>query len=180
MFLDRDGVITEDPPHYAHRVDQVKIISGSGDAIRLLNEAGYLVIVVSNQSGIARGYYQKRDFDLFNDEMKRQLSLDNAHIDAIYYCPHHPEGAIEKYRKACTCRKPNPGMLIRAAERFHIDMSSSFLVGDKWTDILAGNAVHCRSILVLTGHGSEEERNNRGPAVHIAADLSDAVKNFII
>lgn len=158
----------------------MQIIPRSGDAIRMLNEAGYLVIVVSNQSGIARGYYQKHDFDLFNNEMKRQLSLNNAHIDAIHYCPHHPEGAIEKYRKVCTCRKPNPGMLISAADRYQIDLSSSFLVGDKWTDILAGNAVHCRSILVLTGHGAEEERTKQGPTVHIAEDLFDAVKKFII
>jgi D-glycero-D-manno-heptose 1,7-bisphosphate phosphatase len=180
VFLDRDGVITEDPPHYAHRVDQVRVISGSGDAIRMLNEAGYLVIVVSNQSGIARGFYKKHDFDLFNKEMKRQLSIDNAHIDAIYHCPHHPEAAVEKYRKACTCRKPKPGMLIRAAKRFNIDMSSSFLVGDKWTDICAGNAVRCRSILVRTGHGAQEASDVRGLAVFIAKDLSEAVKNFII
>lgn len=158
----------------------MKIIPGSGDAIRLLNESGYLVIVVSNQSGVARGYYHESDCALFNDEMERQLFLDHAHIDAIYYCPHHPEGVIEKFRKVCTCRKPNPGMLTRAAERFQIDLSSSFLVGDKWTDILAGNAVHCRSILVLTGHGVEEARNTRGPAVNIAEDLYNAVKNFII
>jgi D-glycero-D-manno-heptose 1,7-bisphosphate phosphatase len=180
VFVDRDGVITEDPPHYAHRIDQVRIIPGSGEAIRLLNEGGYLVIVVSNQSGIARGYYQERDVALFNEEMERQLSLEGAHIDAIYYCPHHPDGSIEKFREVCPCRKPQPGMLIQAAKQHQINLKASFLIGDKFSDILAGNAVNCRTIFVLTGHGKEEMHHLNGSAVPVAENLLDAVKKYAI
>jgi D-glycero-D-manno-heptose 1,7-bisphosphate phosphatase len=180
VFLDRDGVITEDPPHYAHRVDQVQIISGSGKAIRLLNDRGYLVIVVSNQSGIARGYYQEHDIELFNEEMKRQLSLEKAHIDALYYCPHHPEGTVENYRRVCSCRKPQPGMLIQAAEQQGINLHDSFLIGDKFSDIIAGNAVNCKTVLVLTGHGKEEMHYLNGSTVPVAENLLSAVKKYII
>jgi len=180
VFLDRDGVITEDPPHYAHRVDQVRIISGSGEAIRLLNERGYLVIVVSNQSGVAKGYYQERDVGLFNNEMKRQLSLEGAHINALYYCPHHSEGIVKEYCKSCTCRKPQPGMLIRAAEEHQINLKESFMVGDKFSDIVAGNSVNCRTIFVLTGHGMDEVSHLKGSMVPVAVNLLNAVKEYII
>ncbi|MHB8164938.1 MAG: D-glycero-beta-D-manno-heptose 1,7-bisphosphate 7-phosphatase [Methanoregula sp.] len=180
VFLDRDGVITQDPPHYAHRIDQVQIIPGSGEAIRLLNEAGFLIIVVSNQSGVARGYYDEKDVTIFNEEMKRQLSRDNAYVDAIYYCPHHPEAVVAEYRQSCSCRKPNPGMLLKAAEQYNIDLSRSFLVGDKISDILAGTEVKCQSILVLTGHGMEESGHQKNITVCTANNLLDAVKRFII
>ena len=98
VFLDRDGVITQEPPHYTHKLSQLKLISRSADAIRLLNENGFVVIVASNQSGIARGYYREEDMILFNQVMKEKLAKEGAHIDAIYHCPHHPEVKIERYR----------------------------------------------------------------------------------
>ena len=96
VFLDRDGVITKEPPHYAHSIDQLKLIPKSTEAIRLLNESGFKVIVVSNQSGVARGYYQEKDIQIYNNEMKRQLEEKGAYIDAIYYCPHYPTATIKK------------------------------------------------------------------------------------
>jgi len=180
VFLDRDGVITEDPPHYAHRVDQVKIIPGSGEAIRLLNQHDYKVIVVSNQSGVAKGYYQEDDVWKFNAEMKRQLSLEGAHIDAIYYCPHHPDATVNQFRESCTCRKPQPGMLIRAAKEHRINLDASFMIGDKFSDILAGKSAHCKSIFVLTGHGKEEFIHLKDSNVPVAINLLDAVKKYII
>ena len=171
-FLDRDGVITEDPPHYAHRVDQVQIIPRSSEAISLLNEGGYLVIVMSNQSGIARGYYQERDVANFNEEMKRQLSLVGVHIDAMYYCPHDPDGIIEKFREVCSCRKPQASMLIQAAEQHQINLSASFLIGDKFSDIILGNAVNCRKILVRTGHGNDEMHYLNGSKVPVAVNFT--------
>jgi D-glycero-D-manno-heptose 1,7-bisphosphate phosphatase len=180
VFLDRDGVITEDPPHYAHRVDQVRIIPGSCEAIRLLNMSGFQVIVVSNQSGVAKGYYKEHDIGLFNEEMKRQLSLEGAYLDAEYYCPHHPDGVVKEYCTACTCRKPQPGMLIRAAKQHRIDLNTSFMVGDKFSDIVAGKSVNCRTIFVLTGHGKDEVSFLEGSTVPVAVNLLNAVKEYII
>lgn len=156
VFLDRDGVITQDPPHFAHRIDQLEIIPNSAEAIRLLNENGFKVVVVSNQSGVARGYYQEWDIGIFNHAMEEELKKEGAFIDAIYYCPHHPEGKIERYRIDCDCRKPKPGMLKQAENDLNLDLKRSFMVGDKVTDIEAGYSVGCKTILVLTGHGKDE------------------------
>jgi len=180
VFLDRDGVITQDPPHYAHRLDQLALIEGSGSAIKILNEENFKVIIISNQSGVAKGFYKENDIEIFNQAMSEQLKKVNAHIDAIYYCPHHPEAKVQKYRIDCNCRKPRPGMLIKAEETFNIDFKSSFLVGDKWSDIEAGRSVGCKTILVKTGHGLLEYENKKCPVDYVAADLLDAVQNFIL
>lgn len=180
VFLDRDGVITEDPPHYAHRVDQLALIPGSAEAIRLLNNHGYLVIVITNQSGVGRGMYREEDVAIFNNEMKARLHLEDARVDAIYYCPHHPDAAILQYRKDCTCRKPNPGMLLSARDDMGIILDGSFLVGDKWSDIEAGNRVGCKTILVMTGHGQAEYTTGAGNPYGVAQNLLSAVKTYII
>jgi len=181
VFLDRDGVINKDPPHYAHRLDQLSLIDGSGPAIRMLNDRGFVVIVITNQSGIAKGYYTEEDMHIFNNAM-REILIEQygASIDAVYFCPHHPKAKVEKYRADCSCRKPLPGMLIAGGDRFGIDFRSSFLVGDKWSDIEAGRAVGCRTILVQTGHGAGEYQRENQPLDFLAADLSDAVQNFIL
>ena len=170
VFLDRDGVITQEPPHYAHRVDQLEFIPRAQEAIRLLNQNGYLVIVVSNQSGIARRYYPEEDTIKFNRVMEKKLSEFGAHIDAMYYCPHHPNAN-------CECRKPNPGMLIEAAKKFHIDFKRSFMIGDKLSDIDAGKRVGCKTILVLTGHGKDEPKTDK--IDYTTHDLYSAVKYIL-
>jgi D,D-heptose 1,7-bisphosphate phosphatase len=180
VFLDRDGVITEDPPHYAHRLDQLSIIPGSAQAIQLLNANNFLVIVISNQSGVARGYYSEDNVKIFNDAMESLLAKEGAHIDAIYYCPHHPDAIIERYKINCDCRKPKPGMLIKGGKNYDIDFKSSFIVGDKWSDVEAGRSVGCKTIIVETGHGHQEYENNKCTVDFIAADLLDAVQNFIL
>lgn len=180
VFLDRDGVITQDPPHYAHRIDQFALIEGSGAAIKKLNNENFKVIVITNQSGVARGYYEEIDVKLFNDEMIRQLIPFNAHIDAIYYCPHHPEAEVRKYRIDCDCRKPKPGMLIMGQIKYNIDFSCSFLVGDKWSDIEAGRSAGCKTILVKTGHGTRELEMKKCPVDYVAIDLLDAVQSYIL
>jgi len=156
VFLDRDGVITKEPPYYAHRIDQLELISKSAEAIRLLNESGFKVIVVSNQSGVASGYYQEKDIEIYNRAMKKKLEEENAYIDAIYYCPHYSEATIEKYKIDCECRKPKPGMLKRAERDLNLDLKCSFLIGDKMSDIEAGYRAGCKTILVLTGQGNDE------------------------
>ena len=168
VFLDRDGVITQEPPNYAHRIDQLKLIPKSAEAIRILNKNGFKVVVVSNQSGLARGYYQEKDVEIYNGAMKKELKKRGAYVDAIYYCPHHSEAKIEAYRIDCDCRKPKPGMLKRAEKDLNLDLKQSFLVGDKTSDIEAGYRADCKTILVLTGHGSDELKKNTN--MNIKAD----------
>jgi D-glycero-D-manno-heptose 1,7-bisphosphate phosphatase len=144
-FLDRDGVLNVDH-HYAHRPEQLEWISGAPEAVRLLNEAGYWVIVVSNQSGVARGYFDEPAVKLFHAHMQVQLKAHRARIDAFYYCPHHPEGVVPQYALRCDCRKPLPGMLEQAARERPIDRARSFMIGDKDDDVAAAVAFGIRGI----------------------------------
>jgi D-glycero-D-manno-heptose 1,7-bisphosphate phosphatase len=180
VFLDRDGVINRDPPHYAHRIDQLMLIEGSGMAIKQLNNNGFTVIVITNQSGIAKGYYAEEDMKVFNEAMIKLLHEQDANIDAIYHCPHHPDAQVEKYRMQCDCRKPKPGMILEAGKAFNIDFSSSFLVGDKWSDIEAGRTAGCSTILVMTGHGRNEYAEKRDPVDYVADNLLEAVTHYIL
>lgn len=146
----------------------------------MLNENRFKVIIITNQSGVAKGLYKETDVTIFNDAMIEMLEKFEVFIDAIYYCPHHPEAEVQKYRVNCDCRKPKPGMLIAGGKKFNIDFKSSFLVGDKWSDIEAGRSVGCKTILVKTGHGLQEFENKKYAVDYIAADLLDAVQNFIL
>jgi D-glycero-D-manno-heptose 1,7-bisphosphate phosphatase len=144
-FLDRDGVLNVDLG-YAHRPDQLDWIPGAQEAVRLLNEAEYYVFVISNQSGIARGYFDEDSVKSFHAHMQTGLLAHGAHIDAFYYCPHHPEGTIKSLAVQCRCRKPGPGMLERAAAEWPIDKKASFLIGDKDEDVAAATAFDIRGI----------------------------------
>lgn len=162
VFLDRDGVITQDPPHYAHKPEQLKLVPGAAEAMRSLNEKGLAVVVITNQSGVARGYYTEEDVAIYNKALEEELLKGNARVDAMYYCPHHPDFGDSKYKINCDCRKPNPGLLLLAAKELDIDLERSFVVGDKLSDIMAGKSVGCAAILVLTGHGKEELDKSKG------------------
>lgn len=175
VFIDRDGTINEEK-EYLYRTDEFVFIPGAPRAIRMLNEAGFLVIVVTNQSGVARGYYTEEDVHLLHSHVASQLELLGARVDAWCYCPHHPSGR-GSYALPCNCRKPLPGMLIEAAGRFAIDLESSIMIGDKLVDLEAGVAAGCRSILVRTGYGSEEEHNCRN-GIEIYANLLAAVESL--
>ena len=144
-FLDRDGVLNIDHG-YVYRLDALDVIPGAGEAVRLLNDAGYLVIVVTNQSGVARGFYGEDDVARFNDELSRRRALHGARSDAFYHCPHHPEGAVARFAISCDCRKPGPGMLAQAARDFEIDLGGSFLIGDRDGDSEAAAAFGIRGI----------------------------------
>jgi len=142
-FLDRDGVLNVDHG-YAHRPEQLEWIEGAAEAVRLLNEAGYYVLVITNQSGIARGYYDETAVQSFHAHMQDDLAAHGAHIDAFYYCPHHPEGIIKQFAVHCRCRKPGPGMLEQAAREWPIDTGASFLIGDRDDDLAAATAFKIR------------------------------------
>jgi D-glycero-D-manno-heptose 1,7-bisphosphate phosphatase len=168
VFIDRDGTINEEK-EYLYRTEDFVFIPGAPQAIRLLNDAGFLVIVVTNQSGVARGYYTEEDVHLLHRYVATQLEQEGARVDGWYYCPHHPSGR-GSYALPCRCRKPLPGMLLEAAGRFGIDLESSVMIGDKLVDVEAGRAAGCRPVLVRTGYGSEEEHRCHG-AVDVFDDL---------
>ena len=148
IFLDRDGVIVHDKG-YMHKTKDVSLIEGSAEAIKLFNEAGYVVVIVSNQAGIARGLFKEKDVDVFNKELLKQLKALGAHIDKVYYCPHHPtDGVVKEYSIICECRKPSPGMLTTAAKEHGIDMANSWMVGDRQSDIDAGKKAGCNTIFI--------------------------------
>jgi D-glycero-D-manno-heptose 1,7-bisphosphate phosphatase len=177
VFLDRDGTINVEKG-YLHRIEDFAFIPGAPQAIKMFKDAGFLVIVITNQSGIARGYYSVRAVSCLHEHVDKELARFGASIDAYYVCPHHPHGAVEEYAKTCDCRKPLPGMLLKAAERFSINMDCSYMIGDKAADVEAGLQAGCRPVLVLTGYGDKE--STLVPAgVPYYADLLDAAKAIV-
>ncbi len=155
VFLDRDGTINMEKD-YLYKIEELELIPGTKEAIRLLNQAGFLVIVVTNQSGIARGFYCEDDLKQLHQYLDGLLLSAGARVAGWYYCPHHTAGK-SPYNIICECRKPLPGMLLQAAREHSIDLSASWMVGDKLADIEAGLAAGCQPILVRTGYGSQEE-----------------------
>jgi len=144
-FLDRDGVLNVDHG-YTFKPGDLELMPTAAAAVRLLNEAGYLAIVVTNQAGVARGYYSEAAVKRFNAHMREVLQAQGARIDAFYYCPHHPEGTIKELAIRCNCRKPAPGMLQQAARDWPIDCGRSFLIGDKDDDVAAAKAFGIRGV----------------------------------
>jgi D-glycero-D-manno-heptose 1,7-bisphosphate phosphatase len=177
VFLDRDGTINEER-NYLHRVEDFTFIPGVPKAIRRLNQAGFLVVVVTNQSGVARGYFELADVQTLHDHIEENLSVEQAHIDGFFVCPHHPEAGQGAWRKLCDCRKGAPGLLLQAAEQLHIDMCRSFMIGDKDADMEAGRRAGCTPLLVLTGYGIETAQA-LDPAIGRFASLVEAV-DFIL
>ena len=173
VFLDRDGTINEER-EYLHRIDEFAFIPGVPEAIRRLKEAGFLVIVVTNQSGIGRGYYDEDALCALHRHLDAELARSGTAIDAYYFCPHHPSHAEGDYRRACSCRKPLPGMLLQAAADFGVDLAASYMIGDKLADVEAGRAAGCRPVLVRTGYGAAAEPR-LSPDVPCHDDLSAAV-----
>lgn len=176
VFIDRDGTLNIEK-EYLYRAEDFEFIPGAPEAIRLLNQAGILVIIVTNQSGVARGYYTEEDVENLHRHIERELQMYGAHIDAWFYCPHHPSGR-GSYALPCNCRKPLPGMLYEAAERYNIDLGNSTMIGDKRADSEAGLAAGCRTILVRTGYGANEEKY-AGPQTVVSDNLLSAVISML-
>jgi D-glycero-D-manno-heptose 1,7-bisphosphate phosphatase len=178
VFLDRDGTINVEKD-YLFRPEEFEFIPGAPEAIARLNQAGFLVVVVTNQSGVARGYFGEADVRRLHDFLQRKLADHGAVVDAFYLCPHHPEHGVGPYRVACDCRKGHPGMLLRAAVEHRIDLRRSFMVGDKLADVEAGNRAGCRSLLVLSGYGPEDAKKLQPGEAVVVADLSAAVDEIL-
>ena len=147
IFLDRDGTIIEDPGYLSHP-EQVNLLDGAAEALNELRAMGYKVVVVSNQSGIARGILSENDLEEIHDRLRQLLAEKGAYLDQIYYCPYHPDGVVPKYRKESDWRKPNPGMLLAAADEMGIDLSQSWSIGDSSRDVEAGLRAGCKTILI--------------------------------
>lgn len=151
VFFDRDGVLNRDIG-YLHRPEEVEWLEGAQAAIRLCNDAGYFVFVVTNQAGVARGYYAEDDVLRLHAWMNAELARNGAHVDAFEFCPHHPEGADGPYRRSCRRRKPNPGMILDLLSRWPIDKEASFLVGNMQSDLDAAAGAGVKAHLYQGGN----------------------------
>lgn len=159
VFVDRDGTVIAEG-HYLSDPEQVVLINGAAEALRRLSKSGFQIVMVTNQSGVARGMFPEDAVHRVNQRVRQLLRLQGAELDAIYYCPHHPEGIVQEYAVSCTCRKPLPGMGQRAAAELGLDLGQCYMIGDKPEDVLFGRNCGMRqAFLVSTGHG----RNARLP-----------------
>jgi len=172
VFLDRDGTINKEVG-YLRSPEALELVPGAARAICTINYIGMPVVVVSNQSGVGRGYFPIAIVEEANKRLTRLLAQEGAHLDKIYYCPHHPD-------YGCSCRKPEPGLLKRAAAELSIDLPSSYMVGDKTDDIEVIHRVGGKGILVLTGYGGQQEHFSGGPPNFVAQDLLEAIYWIIL
>lgn len=180
FFLDRDGVIVEEE-HYLSDPAKARLCPGCADAFRRIHRAGFRIIVTSNQSGIARGYFTFADVAAVERRIEELLAAGGAPLpDAWYYCPHHTKGTVPEYVRDCDCRKPRPGMLIRAAEEHGLSLPGSVMIGDKLSDIRAAFAAGCRSAaLVMTGHGLEQTIEPLEQDYLVADNILDATEKLL-
>ncbi len=179
VFIDRDGTLT-DEVGYVNHPSRLRLLPRSAEAIRRLNAAGVAAVVVTNQAGIARGYFSEKLLDEVHDVLRAQLAAAGARLDGLYACVHHPSEGEPPYRARCDCRKPQPGLLVRAAAELGLDLTRSTMVGDKASDLVPARTVGAGAVLVLTGYGRGEweyrrERFEADPD-HVAGDLLDAVE----
>jgi histidinol-phosphate phosphatase family protein len=175
VLLDRDGTLIQER-HYLADPDGVELVPGAGAALRRLNQAGYPVALVTNQSGVARGLISREDVDRVHARLEKLLADEGAHLDGIWVCPHHPE-----HGGSCSCRKPSPGLAEEAARALHLDLHRSFVVGDKLCDVELARGVGASPILVRTGYGAAHADDHAEvlAGVAIVDDLSQAVQKIL-
>lgn len=182
VFIDRDGTMSEEVG-YVNHISRFKLLENTAAAVKLLNEAGVLAIVATNQAGVARGYFEEPMINKVHEKLKNELAKSGASVDAIYYCPHHPSAGKPPYRAECNCRKPKPGMILKAREDFDIDLSRSYMVGDKISDVEFGQKLGLKSVMVMTGYGIGEYEHQhqdwKTAPDFMADDLLGAVKWII-
>ena len=182
VFLDRDGTINEEVG-YLDSIGKLKLFANTAEAIKMINESGMKAVVITNQSGIARGYFSEEFVETVHARIQKILKAKGAFIDAFYYCPHHPTEGSGIYQQSCACRKPEAGLLIAAAQNMDIDLTRSYVVGDMVKDIQVASKVGAKGLLVKTGYGENTIRKDfaAGSAetcrpCYIAEDILDAVK----
>lgn len=181
-FIDRDGTIS-DEVGYVNHPSRYRVFPYAAQAVRLLNDAGWLAILVTNQAGVARGYFTEEMIGTVHDVLKEVLQNGGAHLDAIYYCAHHPSAGQPPYRYECDCRKPKPGLILRAAQEFDINLAESWMIGDRYSDIEMARNAGVHAAFVLSGYGRGEWEYQRASWKYepdkVAEDLLEAVQ-FII
>lgn len=182
VFIDRDGTISEEVG-YVNHPSRFRLLPGSAGAVRLLNENGWLAILVTNQAGVARGYFAEEMIEQVHDRLNADLEREGARLDAIYYCPHHPTVGEAPYRSDCDCRKPKPGLILRAVSEFDIDLAQSWMIGDRFGDVQLAQNAGVNSAFVMTGYGRGEWEHQRSswtvePDL-VAEDLLAAVQRII-
>jgi D-glycero-D-manno-heptose 1,7-bisphosphate phosphatase len=174
VFIDKDGTLIPDIP-YNVNPSLVTLYDGAAHGLKLLKDRGFLLVLISNQSGVARGYFTISDLKAIEHKLQQDLISEGIQLDAMYFCPHHPEGIVQEYSKDCNCRKPKPGMLLRASNEFNIDLTSSWMIGDILNDVEAGNAVGCRTILIDNGNETEWEVTDPRIPTAVASGLLEAI-----
>ncbi len=175
VFLDKDGTLVEDIPYNVEPA-RIRLMPGAGEALGSLQAAGFHLFVISNQSGVARGYFDEAALRASLDHLRVMLAKEGVRLNGFYYCPHHPEGNVASYSQKCDCRKPAPGLLLRAGREHDIDLAQSWFVGDILNDVEAGRRAGCRTILVDNGHETEWVRTPLREPDYTVKDLMDAAR----
>jgi len=181
VFLDRDGTLNKDVG-YPNSFQSIEIFPYSFEAMRKINRAGLLAVIITNQSGVGRGLIVEKNLKEIHWKLQATFARHKAHLDGIYYCPHYLHSSNPEYRKNCTCRKPFPGMALQAAADLNINIKKSYMIGDKVEDILFGLNIKAQPILVLTGFGLESQQKLKEKGIepaHVASNLLEAV-NWIL
>jgi D,D-heptose 1,7-bisphosphate phosphatase len=173
VFIDKDGTLIPDIP-YNVNVDLIKIECETIEGLQLMQSLGFLLVIISNQSGVAKGYFKEEDLEDVKKKIVDLLKAHNIHIDGFYFCPHYPNAAIKKYAVDCDCRKPLPGMILRAAEDFQINLSQSWMIGDILNDVEAGKRAGCKTILLDNGHETEWVLNSLRTPDYTAQTMKEA------
>ena len=178
VFIDRDGTFIKDVPYNANP----SLITHEFYAVtmlQLLKQKNFLTIIISNQSGIAKGFFSTDDVNKMHDEIQLKLLADNIQLDAFYYCPHYIKGVVKKYAVNCECRKPKPGLIYKAAKAFNINLKQSWMIGDILNDVEAGNAAGCKTILIDNGNETEWIINKQRMPFYLAKDLEQATETIL-
>ena len=178
VFLDRDGTLNVEKD-YLYKIEDFEFLPGVFQALKRLREAGFALVVVTNQSGVARGYYTLEQVDILHRHMYQVLSSEGIFLDGIYCCPHHPDVGRPPFDIDCNCRKGKPGMLLQAARDLNLDLGQSYMIGDKRVDLKAGERAGCRSLLVLTGYGEDHRQFARSGGFPVFNDLACAGQHIL-
>lgn len=178
VFFDKDGTLIEDAPYNIDPA-RIRLAAGAATALQLLHAAGYQLIVISNQSGVARGYFPEQALEPVERRLRELMEQAGAPLAGFYYCPHHPDGIVHGYAVVCDCRKPAPGMILRAAAEQGIDLNQSWVIGDILDDIESAHRAGCRAILLDNGHETEWRVATERVPDHIASGLAEAARYII-